>query len=139
MNRDGMSSDPKDRRRHRRAPIRIEATLEARRPEDSVRLTVLDLSAGGFLCSISRPMAAMTRLGVRFVFPPYANQPAREMDVMALVIRCEKPPRAGEDHRLAVCFLDLRDDDRDHIEGYVDWYETVHNAPEEADGKELAS
>lgn len=126
-----------ERRRHRRAPMRMEALLEGKTPDDLVRLNVVDFSAGGFLCAINRPLAVMTRLGIRFQFPAYAEQPARAIETTAVVVRCEKPAKLGEDCRLAACFLNLADSDREHIQAYVDWYETLHEVDEE--GREAVS
>ncbi len=112
-----------ERRKHRRAGIHLEAILEGATPEESVHLTVLNFSAGGFFCRISRALEPLTRLGITFQFPPYAENPPRRIETTAVVVRCEK---GAEDYRLAACFLGLPEEDRNHIEGYVDWYHLVY-------------
>jgi c-di-GMP-binding flagellar brake protein YcgR len=123
-----------DRRRHGRARIHMEAILQGKRAEDDIRLTVENFSAGGFFCRISRPLESMTRLGITFQFPPYAEHPPRMMEAQALIVRCEK---AKENHvyTMAACFTELSQEARAHIQGYVDWYDLVYGKIDPADSQ----
>jgi len=131
MMREGAEPTGADRRRARRVPIRIQAILEAKRPEDSIHISVLNFSEGGFYCRVSRPMPVMTKLGIHFVFPPFGDRAQREMDAVALVVRCEKPRQPEDEAHLAAAFVEIAVADRQHIRDYVSWYETVHGLTEE--------
>ncbi len=116
----------RERRRHGRAKIHMEAILEGDRPEDAIKLTVLNFSAGGFFCKSTRPIEPMTLLGITFQFPPYAEHPPRTLDTTAVVVRCEKPAPGQKHYRMAACFPELTEDVKEHIEGYVSWYDLVY-------------
>ncbi len=73
-----------ERRKHRRAGIELEAILEGRTPEESIRLEVLNFSGGGFFCKISREIELLTRLGITFQFPPYAEHGPRTIETTAI-------------------------------------------------------
>lgn len=115
-----------DRRRHGRAPIQMEAVLQGKTPDKTVRLQILNFSVGGFFCLIDRAMEEMTRLAIRFVFPAFGEEPPRTIDCVALVVRCEPSARKGEGNKLAACFTELSPADRDHIQSYVDWVSVVN-------------
>jgi c-di-GMP-binding flagellar brake protein YcgR len=121
-----------ERRKHRRAGIRMEAVLEGPTPAENVHLEVLNFSAGGFFCKMSRGMEPLTRLGITFRFPPYAEHPPRTIETEAIVIRSEGPDAAGGTYRVGACFLTLSPEDREHIEGYVSWYHLVYGETEGA-------
>ncbi|MCA9728827.1 MAG: PilZ domain-containing protein [Candidatus Eisenbacteria bacterium] len=122
-----------ERRKHRRAQIQLEAILEGEKPGDEVRLEVLNFSVGGFFCRINRPMEPMTKLGIEFVFPPFADESARRIETVALVVRCEPAGRSEQGHRMGACFLELSKEDRTHIQAYVDWYQATHVPETEAE------
>jgi c-di-GMP-binding flagellar brake protein YcgR len=122
-----------ERRKHRRAQIQLEAILQGEKPGDELRLEVLNFSVGGFFCRINRPMEPMTKLGIEFVFPPFADEKARRIEAVALVVRCEPSARTGPGHRMGACFIDLAAEAREHIHAYVDWYQATHVAPEGAE------
>lgn len=137
--KEGAEPQGADRRTSRRVPIRIQAVLEGKRPEDANHITVLNFSEGGFYCRIARPLPVMTKLGVRFVFPPFGDRPEREIEAVALVVRCEKP-RANEDEsHLAAAFVEITADSRTHIRDYVEWYEAVNGPWDEAAASNSAS
>jgi hypothetical protein len=115
-----------ERRRHGRARIRMEAILEGDRPEESVRLQVENFSVGGFFCRMNRMMKPMTRLGITFQFPPYAEHPPRAIEGSALVVRCQKSADPEDGYEMAACFTYLPPDAAAHIQGYVDWYDLVY-------------
>ena len=115
-----------ERRKHRRAGIHLEAILEGPTPEENVRITVVNFSAGGFFCRINREIEPLTRLGITFQFPPYAEHAPRMIETTAVVIRSDKAEQGGDDYRMAACFLALSDEDKKHITGYVDWYHLVY-------------
>ena len=94
---EGKHGRPKvaERRKHARARINLEAVLQGERPEDDLRLKVLNFSAGGFFCRSSREIEPLTRLGITFQFPPYAENPPRTLETTAVVVRCETVGVAG--------------------------------------------
>lgn len=119
-------SSGRERRKHQRADIQLEAVLQGDRPEDDLHLRILNFSVGGFFCEVTRPLEMMTKLGIRFQFPPFAHHETVEMDATALVVRCTEPEVSDQPYRLAACFIDLSRDARAHIQSYVDWYRMVH-------------
>jgi c-di-GMP-binding flagellar brake protein YcgR len=119
-----------ERRRHARARIHLEAFLEGETPGEVTKLTVINFSAGGFYCRVSRPIAAMTRLGVRFQFPPFAEHPPRSIEGVALVVRCEEPLEEGLPYHIGACFIELSREARDHVQSYVEWYEMLYRVPQ---------
>jgi hypothetical protein len=120
-----------ERRKHRRAQIHLEAILQGETPGEERHLEVLNFSVGGFFCRIDRPMEPMTKLGIEFVFPPFADEPSRRIEGVALVVRCEPSSRSGAGHRMGACFLELAPEARRHIQAYVDWYQATHVEPAE--------
>lgn len=116
----------KERRKHRRAGIRMEAVLEGPTPAENLHLEVLNFSAGGFFCKMSRGLEPLTRLGITFGFPPYAEHAPRTIETTAIVVRCEGPDTPAGTYRVGACFLTLSPEDREHIEGYVQWYHLVY-------------
>ncbi len=115
-----------ERRRHGRARIHMEAVLQGRNREEDVHLTVENFSVGGFFCRTSRHLEPLTRLGVVFQFPPYAEQGPKRLEAQALVVRCDKGPEEDE-YRMAACFTELSPDAQKHIQGYVDWHDLVYS------------
>lgn len=110
----------------------MEAVLQGNTPEEDIRLTVLNFSAGGFFCESSRPIQPMTLLGITFQFPPYAEHPPRTIEGRAVVVRCEtatpgeKATSGRESCRVGACFTELSADARRHIEGYVEWHNLIY-------------
>ncbi len=96
-------------------------------------MQTLNFSAGGFYCHVDRKIEPLTRLGLRFVFPPFGPEYSaeRSIECEAVVVRCEK---GAEGYRIAACFTEISAADRQYIDEYLRWYETVYgNPPEEAD------
>ncbi len=127
-----------ERRRHNRAKIRMEAVFQGENPEDLVRLRIENFSVGGFACRINRRIEPMTRLGITFEFPPYAEHPPRTLETTAVVVRCEEPLPPGSDYRLGACFVEISQEAREHIQGYVDWYDLVYGSRVPEEGEDQA-
>jgi c-di-GMP-binding flagellar brake protein YcgR len=121
-----------ERRKHPRAHINLEAVLQGDRPEDDLRLKVLNFSAGGFFCRSSREIEPLTRLGITFQFPPYAEHPPRTLETTAVVVRCEASDSPNGGYKMAAAFLSLGADVKRHIQAYVDWYKLVYGESEAA-------
>jgi c-di-GMP-binding flagellar brake protein YcgR len=115
-----------ERRRHGRAKIRLEVILERKPPAESVRLTLLDFSVGGFFCLTTHAIEPGTLLGVTFEFPPYAEHAPRRIDASAVVVRCEPRDDSDGQYTMAACFMDMTGETKEHIQGYVDWYQLVY-------------
>jgi c-di-GMP-binding flagellar brake protein YcgR len=120
-----------ERRKHRRAEIHLVVEFtgvdEAGR-EQATRLQTLNLSAGGFYCGVNREMPELTRLGLRFVFPPFGRDHTAEhtIDCEAVVVRCNKESGDSDTYRCAACFTSISADDRRFIEQYVEWFALVY-------------
>jgi c-di-GMP-binding flagellar brake protein YcgR len=121
-----------ERRKHPRARINLEAVLQGERPEEDLRLKVLNFSAGGFFCRSSREIEPLTRLGITFQFPPYAEHPPRTIETTAVVVRCEKSDSSHGGYKMASAFLSLAPEAKQHIQGYVSWYKLVYGESEAA-------
>jgi hypothetical protein len=130
-----MPQGQHERRRHGRARIHMEAILQGKTAQDDIHLKVENFSAGGFFCRISRHLTPMTRLGITFQFPPYAEHPPCMMEAQALVVRCDKG-NAGHTWDMAACFTELSQEARDHIQGYVDWYDLVYGRIDAGDRRQ---
>ena len=125
---EGKHGRPKgtERRKHPRARINLEAVLQGERPEDDLRLKVLNFSVGGFFCRSSREIEPLTRLGITFQFPPFAEHAPRTIETTAVVVRCEKSDSPNGGYKMASAFLSLGKEAKSHIQGYVDWYKLVY-------------
>ncbi len=119
MNWDGKQ----ERRRHRRAPIRI--VSEFGDPGSSTRIETADFSAGGFSCWMTRPIQPLTKLILRFDFPAFGEQPGRSVNCDAIVVRCEKRRDMPNAWSVAAAFVGMAVGDREHIERYVAWHDAV--------------
>ena len=122
-----------DRRRHKRAPVRI--VSEFGDPGSPTRIETADLSAGGFSCWMDHPIQPLTKLAIRFEFPAFGEDRDTAISCEAIVVRCEK---RNEPHRgwgMAAAFVGLDPAVQDTIRRYVTWHETVM-APLEAEGVE---
>ena len=131
---EGKHARPKgaERRKHARARINLEAVLQGERPEEDLRMKVLNFSVGGFFCRSSREIEPLTRLGITFQFPPYAEHAPRTIETTAIVVRCERADSPDGDYKMASAFLSLGPDAKHHIQGYVDWYKLVYGESEAA-------
>lgn len=130
----------RERRRHNRAKIRMEAVFQGDDPGFLVRLRIENFSVGGFACLINKRIEPMTRLGITFEFPPYAEHPPRTLETTAVVVRCEDPVHPETDYSLGACFVEISREAREHIQGYVDWYDLVYGSqtPEGDEGQAQA-
>jgi c-di-GMP-binding flagellar brake protein YcgR len=128
-----------ERRKYTRARVRLHLEFVGQGEPESppVELQTLNLSAGGFYCRVSRALEPLTRLALRFEFPPFGAEPteARTVECQAVVVRCEAgdPPDGG--YRVGACFTSMTPEDRRHVDRYVAWYREVFEggAPESAE------
>ena len=119
MNWDGT----RERRRHRRAPIRIVSEFAGR--GEPVLIETANLSAGGFSCWMSQPIQALTKLALRFEFPGFGKEIGRQLACEAIVVRCEKTSGKRGGWSMAAAFVALAPEDQHYIERYVAWHELV--------------
>jgi hypothetical protein len=119
-----------DRRRHKRAPIRI--VSEFGDPGSSTRIETADFSAGGFSCWMDHPIQPLTKLALRFEFPAFGDDPASSIGCEAVVVRCEKRREPHHGWGMAAAFVGLSPATHDTIERYVSWHEAVM-APTDAE------
>ncbi len=131
-----MSWDGMDRRKHKRVSLRLLLEFDdpnAPEGERTTRLETLNFSAGGFYCLLNRQVTPLTRLGLRFIFPAFGpnHEEEREVNCEAVVVRSEPEANTSGTHRIAACFTSLAPADREFIEEYMDWYDTVYNEGDE--------
>jgi hypothetical protein len=129
-------SGASDRRRYKRVNLRL--LLEFEDPEsdaggDKARMETINFSAGGFYCRFNRRTPPLTRLALRFVFPPFgsAHPAERAVECEAVVVRCEPEPGSRDSFRVAACFTSLSAEDRTYIQDYLTWYEIIYGEQEE--------
>lgn len=123
MTWDGKS----DRRRHRRAGIRIRS--EFGDPKSPTWVETVDFSAGGFACWMNHPVQPLTKLALQFDFPPFGIEDSRTVSCEAIAVRCEKALQPEQTWTVAAAFTGLSKADREFIERYVDWHDEVMNPP----------
>jgi c-di-GMP-binding flagellar brake protein YcgR len=111
-----------ERRRHHR----FMALLEVRvLPGDKIpvdlRLTTIDIAAGGARCASNRPIDQDVRLQVTITLVGGSLPSPSPMDVDAVVQRCTEKPRAPENRRyeLALEFVRVEPQDRKRLVAYL--------------------
>ena len=120
-----------ERRKHKRVDLRLLLEFEdpqADPSEDRARMETLNFSAGGFYCRFNRETPPLTKLALRFVFPPFGKEHAAERGVgcEAIVVRCEPDEEESDTYQVAACFTGMAPEDRAFIQEYLDWHETVY-------------
>jgi c-di-GMP-binding flagellar brake protein YcgR len=112
-----------DRRKHRRAAIRIRSEFgDATSP---TWIETVDFSAGGFSCWTNHAIQPLTRLALCFEFPAFGEDPAREIRCEAVVVRCEKKKEPPKTWIIAAAFTGIDPESRSHITRFVQWHEAV--------------
>lgn len=119
-----------DRRQHRRAPVRI--VSEFGDPGASTRIETADFSAGGFACWMDHPVQPLTKLALRFEFPPFGEEAGQAISCEAIVVRCEKRREPHRGWVVAAAFVGLSPASGAYIDRYVTWHEQVM-APVDSD------
>jgi len=122
MTNPDQSTPTTDRRKFGRAGIKLEAVLRGETPAQDLTIEMINFSVGGFYCKTSRPLELMTKLGIHFQFPAYADVEERSIEAIAVVIRAETKEESADHYRIAACFIDMDRESRDHVEDYVEWY-----------------
>jgi hypothetical protein len=117
-----------DRRRHRRAAIRIRSEFGDSKSPTWVE--TVDFSVGGFACWMNHPIQPLTKLALQFEFPPFGEEGGRTVNCEAVAVRCEKRAEPEHSWTVAAAFTGLDRADRDYIERYVDWHDEVMNPPQ---------
>lgn len=120
-----------ERRKEKRVELRMILEFddpEAPDGEHRTCMETINFSAGGFYCKINREIQPLTRLALRFVFPPYRDDQDGEypIDCEAVVVRCDSDGSGEDTYRMAACFTDMASEDRDYIRAYLEWYELMH-------------
>ena len=112
-----------DRRGYKRAAIRIQS--EFGDPASPTRIETVDFSAGGFSCVMDRVIEPLTKLALRFEFPSFDKSPGQVVEGEAIVVRCEKREATPKSWLMAATLTTISDTDRDFINRFVAWHETV--------------
>ena len=132
-----------NRRRHKRVNLKLLMEFydpDAVDGEQHLEMETLNFSAGGFYCNLKKQMLPLTRLSLGFVFPAFGkvHEQERKIQCEAVVVRCDEEPDENDRYRMAACFISLATADRDYIEDYLEWYDTVFGwgEMEYADGED---
>lgn len=132
-----------ERRKHKRVDLRLLLEFEdplADPGEDRARMETLNFSAGGFYCRFNRETPPLTKLALRFVFPPFGKDHEEERGVSceAIVVRCEPDDVEAGIYQVAACFTGMAPEDRGFIQEYLDWYEMVYSEEEDLETATLS-
>lgn len=128
-------SGKEDRRVYRRAAIRIRS--EFGDPASPTRIETVDFSAGGFSCLMDHVIEPLTKLALRFEFPSFDDSPGQVVEGEAIVVRCEERETTPTRWLVAAALTGISDADRDFIDRFVAWHETVMTSSD-PDGSEQA-
>jgi hypothetical protein len=74
---------------------------------------------------MDHPVEPLTKLALRFEFPSFEDTPARAVEGEAVVVRCEERSSAVPNWLMAATFTGISEEDRDFLERFVAWHETV--------------
>jgi c-di-GMP-binding flagellar brake protein YcgR len=132
-----------NRRKHKRVNLKLLMEFydpDAANNEQQIEMETLNFSAGGFYCNLKKKMLPLTRLSLGFVFPPFGpdHEGEREVQCEAVVVRCDEDPDENDRYRMAACFINLSNTDRDYVEEYLEWYDTVYGWGEMEYGDDMA-
>ena len=107
-------SDSSERRRHHRfmALLEIRVLPGDKVPAD-LKLTTIDIGAGGARCYSNRPMEAAVRVQVTVTLVGGGAAGPTPIDVDAVVQRCDERPRAPEPRRYELALEFVRVDSQD--------------------------
>ncbi len=132
----------RDRRKHKRVNLRLLIEFDdpaSKGERQTTQLETLNFSVGGFYCRLSRKLSPLTRLALRFVFPPFGPryEAERAVNCEAVVVRCDREADVSEHYRVGACFTDLSAEDREFLQEYLEWYNLVY-AEESEDDRDVA-
>ncbi len=126
-----INSTNEDRRKFKRVNLRLLMEFydpDAAEGEQRMEMETINFSAGGFYCYLKKQMLPLTRLSLGFVFPAFGPNHTEERQIQceAVVVRCDEDSNPEGKYRLAACFTSLSSLDRNYIEEYLEWYDTVY-------------
>lgn len=121
-----MAKEHVERRKSPRIDARLALQVERRQrsaAERPVSSESLNLSTGGLLCQVRNHVEPLTRIGLTILLPSFGRQGKKTqvINCEGVVVRCEQDTRDNHSYELACCFTDVRREDRQLIEEYVDW------------------
>jgi hypothetical protein len=85
---------------------------------------------------MNHPVQPLTKLALRFEFPPFGAEGGRTVSCEAIAVRCEKLVQPPNSWTVAAAFTGLAAHDKEYIERYVDWHDEVMNPPLQEDSPE---
>jgi len=111
-----------ERRRHHRFMALLEVrVLPGEKIPVDLRLTTIDIAAGGARCAANRPIEQNVRIQMAITLVGGTLNNPSPMDVDAVVQRCTERPRAPENRRyeLALEFVRIDPQDRKKLVSYL--------------------
>ncbi|MGH9750314.1 MAG: PilZ domain-containing protein [Candidatus Polarisedimenticolia bacterium] len=116
-----MRDDLEKRRFHRFMALLEVRVLPGERIPGDLRLSTIDIAAGGARCAVNRPLDAQTRLQLTFTMVGGDLRQPAAVDAEALVLRCKENPRAPETRRYEVAleFVRMEPEDRKRLVAYL--------------------
>ena len=121
-----MARVESERRKSPRIDARLALQVEKRVKGGAERPTTtesLNLSTGGLYCHVRTQIAPLTKVALTLLLPSFGRQGKKTqvINCEGVVVRCEQDTRDNHSYELACCFTDVRREDRQLIEEYVDW------------------
>lgn len=121
-----MAKESVERRKTPRIDARLALQVERKLKssgERPVSSESLNLSTGGLLCQVKNYVEPLTRVGLTILLPSFGRQGKKTqvINCEGVVVRCDHDEKDDHSYELACCFTDVRREDRQLIEEYVDW------------------
>jgi c-di-GMP-binding flagellar brake protein YcgR len=115
-------TDPQEKRRYHRFMALLEVrVLPGERIPPDLRLTTIDIAAGGARCASNRRLDDNLRLQMSFTLVGGDLRQPASIDLDATVLRCSENPAAPEPRRfeLALEFVRVEPQDRRRLVDYL--------------------
>jgi c-di-GMP-binding flagellar brake protein YcgR len=107
-------ADPQEKRRYHRFMALLEVrVLPGERVPPDLKLTTIDIAAGGARCASNRRLDDNLRLQMSFTLVGGDLRQPTTIDVDATVLRCSENPSAPEPRRFALALEFVRVDPQD--------------------------
>jgi len=114
----------RERRRHRRVQLRLNASLEPKTtdpPVSTPSVAVLDLSLGGAYCEVDHFMAPLTKVLLTVDIPASDAETGSTESAICrgVVVRMEPESGGAERYRMGILFTEISRPDREKLQRFL--------------------
>lgn len=112
----------RERRRHKRVQLRLQASLEPKDPSVSTpSVAVLDLSLGGAYCEMDHFMAPLTKVLLTVDIPAEDMEEGSAGSAICrgVVVRTEPETAGAERYRMGILFTEISRPDREKLQRFL--------------------